>query len=216
MLASVCSMCWSWVGWWGRVHVVMADWAVHGGRVGAQYKRQLNSIWVPLWDGGMERVSENQGVPQTVGCRICIQNNFNLFVHRQCQKWCDSTVWAFSWAPIGALQHWKAGTLVELQCCCNNGLGLNSRPLFATLVHMCAYLVLCNTNSEWNADGKNMHNDATASAVARNLQLGRGTDEHLFPPPLPNRFHPYFHSVFFCASKHWIWQKLRFTQGLAI
>ena len=53
---------------------------------GAQYKHQLNSIWVPLWDGGMERVSENQGVPQTVGCRICIQNNFNLFVHRQCQK----------------------------------------------------------------------------------------------------------------------------------
>ena len=36
-----------------------------------------------------------------------------------------------------------------------------------------------------------------------------------YSPPLPNRFHPYFHSVFFCASKHWIWQKLRFTQGLA-
>ena len=126
MLASVCSMCWSWVGWWGRVHVVMADWAVHGGRVGAQYKRQLNSIWVPLWDGGMERVSENQGVPQTVGCRIYLSivsvksdvtAQFGLFPERllehcstgKLERWSSciiAAIMALAWIQDHCLQRW--------------------------------------------------------------------------------------------------------------
>ena len=114
MLASVCSMCWSWVGWWGRVHVVMADWAVHGGRVGAQYKHQLSSIWVPLWDGGMERVSENQGCHRLWDVEFAFKI---LSIHLSSVSVKSNVTAQFGLFPERLLEHCSTGKLERWSSC---------------------------------------------------------------------------------------------------
>ena len=103
--------------------------------MGAQYKHQLNSIWAHYETAGW------RGCQKTRGCHRLWDVEFAfkiLSIYLSIVSVKSDVTAQFGLFPERLLKHCSTGTLVKLQCCCNNGLGLNSRPLFATLVHMCA------------------------------------------------------------------------------